>query len=97
MRLFRSKEERRAWAIRGTHAHFFTTFDKFLLAQLNGVGEQLTEASARAAEDHAVSACAGRRPGGKPAAGCQEFLQASEKARMAWQVEGEFEGFEQRF
>ena len=45
----------------------------------------------------AVRACAMSRPGGQPAAGCQAFLQASEKARMEWRVEGEFEGFEQRF
>jgi hypothetical protein len=44
-----------------------------------------------------VSACAVGRPGGKPAAGCQEFLQGSEKARMEWRVEGDFQGFEQRF
>ena len=45
----------------------------------------------------AVSACAGSRPGEKPAAGCQEFLQGSEKARMEWRVEGDLERFEQRF
>lgn len=47
-----------AWSMRNWktgeesgHDHFFATFDKFLLAQINSVGSQLAEASARAAED----------------------------------------------
>ena len=47
-----------AWSMRNwrsgegsAHDHFFATFDKFLLAQLNNVGGQLAESSARAAED----------------------------------------------
>ena len=48
-----------AWSMRNWksggepgHDHFFGTFDKFQLAMLNSTGEQLAEASARAAEDH---------------------------------------------
>src|SRR5262249_37799547 len=48
-----------AWSMRNWttgegsgHDHFFATFDKFLLATFNHVGEQLAEAAQRAAEDH---------------------------------------------
>jgi adenosine deaminase len=34
------------------HDHFFGTFDKFLLATFNHVGDELAEVSRRAAEDH---------------------------------------------
>ena len=48
-----------AWSMRNWgpgeesgHDHFFATFDKFQMAGLNSVGEQLAEASARAGADH---------------------------------------------
>jgi len=48
-----------AWSMRNFsrsedsgHDHFFATFDKFELASLNSVGDQLAEVSARAAADH---------------------------------------------
>jgi adenosine deaminase len=48
-----------AWSMRNFnrsedsgHDHFFATFDKFELASLNSVGNQLAEVSARAAADH---------------------------------------------
>jgi adenosine deaminase len=48
-----------AWSMRNWtpdqgsgHDHFFATFDKFLLASLNSVGDQLAEIAARAADDH---------------------------------------------
>ncbi len=48
-----------AWSMRNwtpdegsAHDHFFATFDKFLLASLNSVGDQLAEIAARAADDH---------------------------------------------
>src|ERR1700751_630902 len=48
-----------AWSMRNWnraedsgHDHFFATFDKFELASLNSVGDQLAEVSARAAADH---------------------------------------------
>ena len=48
-----------AWSMRNWnsgeesgHDHFFATFDKFQLAGLNSIGDQLAEASARAAADH---------------------------------------------
>ena len=48
-----------AWSMRNWnraedsgHDHFFATFDKFELASLNSVGNQLAEVSARAAADH---------------------------------------------
>jgi adenosine deaminase len=48
-----------AWSMRNWnrgeesgHDHFFGTFDKFLLATLNHVGEELAEAASRAAGDH---------------------------------------------
>jgi adenosine deaminase len=47
-----------AWSMRNWtsgegsgHDHFFATFDKFLLAQINSVGNQLAEVAARAAAD----------------------------------------------
>jgi len=40
-----------------------------------------------------VSACAGSL-GGKTSAGCQKFLDGSERARVQWKLEGELEGFE---
>jgi adenosine deaminase len=48
-----------AWSMRNWsraedsgHDHFFATFDKFELASLNSVGDQLAEVSTRAAADH---------------------------------------------
>jgi hypothetical protein len=48
-----------AWSMRNwnpgegsEHDHFFASFDKFLLASLNSVGDQLAEVAARAADDH---------------------------------------------
>jgi adenosine deaminase len=48
-----------AWSMRNWsrgeesgHDHFFATFDKFLLATFNHVGDELAEASSRAAADH---------------------------------------------
>jgi len=48
-----------AWSMRNWtsgdgsgHDHFFASFDKFLLATFNHVGEEVAEAAARAAEDH---------------------------------------------
>ena len=48
-----------AWSMRNWnradesgHDHFFATFDKFFMAQLTSTGDQLAEASARAAADH---------------------------------------------
>lgn len=48
-----------AWSMRNWtpeqgsgHDHFFATFDKFHLASLNSVGDQLAEIVARAADDH---------------------------------------------
>jgi adenosine deaminase len=48
-----------AWSMRNLnraedsgHDHFFATFDKFELASINSVGDQLAEVAARAAADH---------------------------------------------
>jgi adenosine deaminase len=48
-----------AWSMRNWnrgeesgHDHFFATFDKFLLATFNHVGEELAEAASRAADNH---------------------------------------------
>jgi adenosine deaminase len=48
-----------AWSMRNWnrgeesgHDHFFATFDKFLAAMLNHMGESMAEAAARAAADH---------------------------------------------
>ena len=47
-----------AWSMRNWsreesgHDHFFATFDKFLLATFNHVGDELAEAASRAAADH---------------------------------------------
>jgi adenosine deaminase len=48
-----------AWSMRNWtpgegsgHDHFFASFDKFILASLNSVGDQLAEIAARAADDH---------------------------------------------
>jgi adenosine deaminase len=48
-----------AWSMRNWtpgngsgHDHFFATFDKFNLASLNSVGNQIAEVAARAADDH---------------------------------------------
>lgn len=41
--------------------------------------------------------CANDVPGAKPrSAGCEKFLQSSEKARLQWKLEGEFMEFEKR-
>jgi adenosine deaminase len=47
-----------AWSMRNWtpgegsgHDHFFATFDKFLLAEINSVGDQLAEVASRAASD----------------------------------------------
>jgi len=45
-----------------------------------------------------VTACAADRPAQtKASTGCQEFLDASERARMQWKLEGSFEEFERKF
>ena len=47
-----------AWSMRNWageepgHDHFFATFDKFLLALFNHVGDAIAEAASRAAADH---------------------------------------------
>jgi len=43
-----------------------------------------------------VNSCAGSL-GGKTSAACQRFLDGSERARVQWKLEGEFEKFEKRF
>jgi adenosine deaminase len=49
-------------------------------------------------QPRAVAACEVNRPGGaKPSAGCREFLDHSEKARMQWSLEEEFASFEKKF
>jgi hypothetical protein len=46
----------------------------------------------------AASACAGDAAGAeKPSSGCEQFLAASERARMQWKLEGEFAKFEKKF
>jgi hypothetical protein len=47
-----------AWSMRNWtpgkgsgHDHFFATFDRFLLAEINSVGDQLAEVASRAAAD----------------------------------------------
>jgi hypothetical protein len=45
-----------------------------------------------------ISACAADHPGAeKPSPACQKFLDASERARVQWKLEGEFEKFEGKF
>ena len=44
-----------------------------------------------------VKECASQRPGmEKPPAGCQKFLDGSEKARLQWRLEEQFQQFESR-
>jgi adenosine deaminase/adenosine deaminase CECR1 len=38
--------------------------------------------------------CAGERAGGQPSPRCQAFLDGSDKARMQWELERAFDGFE---
>jgi adenosine deaminase len=43
-------------------------------------------------------ACAGDTPGsGRSSAACEQFLAASERARMQWKLEGEFAKFEKKY
>jgi adenosine deaminase len=42
-------------------------------------------------------ACASDAALGKPSAGCEEFLAASERARMQWKLETEFAKFEKKY
>jgi hypothetical protein len=43
-------------------------------------------------------ACLGDAPGAeKPSPGCEQFLAASERARMQWKLEGEFAKFEKKY
>ena len=45
-----------------------------------------------------VSACSTDRPQtGKISSSCRMFLDASEKARVQWQLEKEFENFELQY
>ncbi len=45
-----------------------------------------------------ASACVGDAPGAeKPSLGCEQFLAASERARMQWKLEGEFARFEKKY
>ena len=45
-----------------------------------------------------VPACAGDTPGAeKPSAGCEQFLAASERARLQWNLESEFMKFEKKY
>jgi adenosine deaminase len=47
---------------------------------------------------HPVTACAGDGPGaGSVSAGCQRFLDASDRARVQWNLEREFAEFETKF
>ncbi len=47
---------------------------------------------------HMTPACVGDAPGaGKPSAGCELFLAASERARVQWKLEGEFAKFEKKY
>jgi len=41
-----------------------------------------------------VAACAGQRPDRPPSPACQSFLDASDKARMQWELERAFHVFE---
>jgi hypothetical protein len=43
-------------------------------------------------------ACAGDTAGAeKPSLGCEQFIEASERARLQWKLEGEFVKFEKRY
>jgi adenosine deaminase len=45
-----------------------------------------------------ASACVGDTPGAeKPSVGCEQFLAASERARMEWKLEREFAKFEKKY
>ncbi len=44
-----------------------------------------------------VAACAGDSPSQKASAGCGNFLAGSEKARVQWKEEGEFDKFERQY
>jgi adenosine deaminase len=45
-----------------------------------------------------VAACATDTAGaGKPSAACAKFLEANERAREQWRLEGEFARFEKSF
>jgi adenosine deaminase len=47
---------------------------------------------------HAVSDCASDSPGGgKISDGCRKFLDANERARVQWNLETEFAGFERKY
>lgn len=47
---------------------------------------------------HVAAACSGNSPGAdKPTPACDKFLQASEKARLQWEVEKRFREFEASF
>lgn len=51
-----------------------------------------------AAKFRAVSACAADKPGAANVSSrCKQFLDASEKAQLQWQLEGDFARFEGRF
>ena len=43
-----------------------------------------------------VKECSGEKPDGRPSAACQKFLDASDKARLQWQLECQFREFESR-
>ena len=43
-----------------------------------------------------VRACAAERPGTKPSAGCQKYLEGSEKALLQWKLEQQLRDFEAR-
>lgn len=44
-----------------------------------------------------VQQCASDRPGQAPSRNCQQFLAASEKARLQWELEKDFREFESRY
>ena len=54
-------------------------------------GDSLWRSSSEA---RPVAACAGGRPDRAPSPTCQSFLETSEKARLQWQLEGDFHAFE---
>ncbi len=74
-------------------------------ADLKGMARQSLEHSFLAgasmwsgAQAHPVTACASDRPGAaRVSAGCQKFLDTSDRARVEWKLEREFAEFETKF
>jgi len=44
-----------------------------------------------------ANACASDNPSHSTSAGCRQFLDSSERARMQWRLETEFANFEKQF